>query len=362
MVNAPVPARVEESVKDTLLGLVDHALEAGWSLLGACQVLLISPRRVQRWWQRRNANQLADARPGGTVNALMPSEVEAILELFDAWGEKDRSHRRLAHRGSYTQVFWASPSTVRRVLFEADKHFHPLPRPGKSKRLPFPSWADYTINSIWIFDSTHFPACGMVVLIIEDLVSRKWLTHVVSAEETHTQVRLGFEQALDAEDLLEAALQRADELGARLDPDTDDGVSPILLAVSDNGSQMIAGTTRKFMAIVAIAQHFGRPSTPTDQAWIESLNKTIKYDYPHLMAITDPAALRAELDVVQRDYNTCRLHSSIGYVTPDDEHAGRGPAIRAARREGLENARQQRLAYNRNQSNDQPNPEGPDAV
>ena len=27
-----------------------------------------------------------------------------------------------------------------------------------------------------------------------------------------------------------------------------------------------------------------------------------------------------------------RLHAGIGYVTPDDEHEGRGPAIRRARR------------------------------
>ncbi len=94
-------------------------------LVDACKVLLISPRRVQRWWRRQDAQQLADARPGGSINALMPAEVEAILGLFDQWGEKDRSHRRLAHRGSYTNTFWASSSTVRRVLFESDKHFHP---------------------------------------------------------------------------------------------------------------------------------------------------------------------------------------------------------------------------------------------
>ncbi|SMO83449.1 hypothetical protein SAMN06266982_12340, partial [Propioniciclava tarda] len=35
--------------------------------------------------------------------------------------------------------------------------------------------------------------------------------------------------------------------------------APLLLAVSDNGSQMIATGTRRFMALVAIAQHFGRP-------------------------------------------------------------------------------------------------------
>ncbi|PID53457.1 MAG: integrase [Micrococcales bacterium] len=245
------------------------------------------------------------------------------------------------------------------MLHEADLRFRPLPRPRKTTRRPFPDWASYTPNSIWIFDSTHFTACGMIMLIIEDLVSRKWISHVASAEETHTQVRLGFENALAAEGLLEQALERAEALGARLDPDVDDGLSPILLAVSDNGSQMIVGNIRKFMAMVAIAQHFGRPCTPTDQSWIESLNGTIKMEYPHLLAIPTPATLRAELDVVRTDYNTVRLHSGIGYVTPEDEHTGRGKAIRHARREGLDTARLARLAYHRN---NHPNPEGPDVV
>jgi hypothetical protein len=36
----------------------------------------------------------------------------------------------------------------------------------------------------------------MAALAIEDLVSRKWLTTVVSVEETSTQVKLGFTEAL----------------------------------------------------------------------------------------------------------------------------------------------------------------------
>ena len=40
----------------------------------------------------------------------------------------------------------------------------------------------------------------------------------------------------------------------------------------------------------------------------------------------------AELDRVRRDYNAVRLHEGIGYVTPNDEHEGRGEAIRQARR------------------------------
>jgi len=131
------------------------------------------------------------------------------------------------------------------------------------------------------------------------------------------------------------------------------GLTPILLAVSDNGSQLIARDTRKFMAMLAIAQHFGRPSTPTDQAWIEALNGTIKGECPHLLAITDPAVLRAELELVRTEYNTVRLHSGVGYVTPQDEHTGRGEAIRSARRQGLHQARTRRLAHHRRHRDDQ---------
>ncbi len=101
----------------------------------------------------------------------------------------------------------------------------------------------------------------------------------------------------------------------------------------------------------AITQHFGRPGTPTDQAWIESLNGHIKIENPHLLAIEDPATLRAELTVVREHYNSIR-HAGIGYVTPDDEHEGRGEAIRKAREAGPEQARLHRLARHRAERED----------
>src|SRR5690606_30838032 len=98
----------------------------------------------------------------------------------------------------------------------------------------------YTPNSIWIYDTTHFTAAGVGALFIEDLVSRRWITTVVSPEETHTQVQLAFEQALDVEGLLDLALERAEALERNLGLDGEDELTPILLAVSDNGSQMIS--------------------------------------------------------------------------------------------------------------------------
>ena len=81
------------------------------------------------------------------------------------------------------------------------------------------------------------------------------------------------------------------------------------------------------MALCAIHQHFGRPGTPTDQAWIESLFGHVKAEWPHLNQIRDPAMLRAELAVVRERYN--------------------GVA-------GLEQARLQRLAWHREHRQPEP--------
>ena len=65
--------------------------------------------------------------------------------------------------------------------------------------------------------------------------------------------------------------------------------------------------------------------------------------------IRDPAALDTELGRVQVDYNTVRLHAGIDYATPDDEHHGRGPAIRRVRAAGLKRAHEARIAHSRKQ-------------
>jgi len=298
-----------------LLVLIDHAVADGWEHRRACAYLELDEGRAWRWRRRRDHGCLEDGKPGSAVHGLRPEEVTAILELFETWGEIDRSHRKLAHRGSYLHRVWVSPATVRRVLAAHDLVLKRPRRVAHQPRRPFPAWADYRKNSIWIYDVTHFAGCPKhAVFAVMDLVTRKWICELVSIEETSTQVQVAFMDALETEGLL-----------------------------------MTSGSTREFMAMCAIAQHFGRPGTPTDQAWIESLFSHIKADWPHLDKIRDPEVLRAELAAVRHDYNTIRLHAGIGYVTPNDEHDGRGPRIRAARKRGLRHARWARIIYHRTQ-------------
>lgn len=153
-----------------------------------------------------------------------------------------------------------------------------------------------------------------------------------------------FLDALANEGLLDDLEWRLDHPG---DVDLDEEAAPILLAVSDNGPEMRSGETRAFMALLSIGQHFGRPYTPTDQAWVETLWGHVKAENPHLLAIEDPLVLAAELERARVHHNSVRLHEGIGYVTPNDEHAGRGELIRQARRDGLAVADQARRASRR---------------
>jgi putative transposase len=349
-----VPPRVDAQLKAGLLDLVTHAVtEGGWSLRRAAAVLGLDHVRVLRWQARAALGELADRPPGPDValHALLAHERAAIIKLSEEWGEIDRSHRKLAHRGSRLGVVHVSESTVLRVL-TAEGIVLPAPerrepRPAR----PWPDWAELVPGVIWIYDFTHFRASRRVAVAVLDVVSRYWLSTVVSAEESSTQVEVAFTRALtsDGKDhLLDEALYA--ELARGEVPDHDE--LPVLLALSDNGPQMTSRSTKAFLAGARIATHFGRPGTPNDQAWIESFFGHLKGEHPHLDKITDAGELALELDHRREFYNTVRLHEGLGYVTPDDEHHGRGPAVRAARRAGLDHARSVRIATRRDLGKD----------
>jgi putative transposase len=329
---------VSAETKLELLGLIDQAVGDGWAHARACRVLDLADSRAHHWRQRlRDTGSLEDRDPGGgAVHGLLAWEEQAILDLIETWGWVDRSHRKLAHRGSYTGTVFVSPSTVLRVALK-----NQVVLPGEPVRprpvLPAMPQVPWERNRIWIWDASHFTRCKRVAYAIVDVVTRYWIGYLLTTEQTHTQVQLLFASALEDQGLL----------GANGLPLRDDHDRPILVAWSDNGAEMTASDTRQFMALMAIAQHHGRPGTPTDQAHIESFFSHLKGDWPHLVEIRDPAALDAELARIRGEYNTVRLHAAIGYVTPEDEHHGRGPAIRRARAAGMRRAQAERIKQNR---------------
>jgi len=329
---------VSAETKLELLGLIDGAVKDGWPHTRACWVLDLADVRAHRWRQRlRETGSLEDGRPvGEAVHRLLSWEEQAILDLIEQWGQVDRSHRKLAHRGSYTGVVFVSPSTLLRVALK-----HRVVLPGEPFRprpvMPAIPEVPWDKNRIWIWDCSHFTRAKRVAYAIIDVVTRYWIGYLLTSEQTTTQVQLLFARALEDQGLL----------GEDGLPPGRDGDGPILVAWSDNGSEMTAIDTRQFMALMAIAQHHGRPGTPTDQAHVESFFSHLKGDWPHLTGIRDPAALDTELARIRHEYNSVRRHAAIGYVTPDDEHHGRGPQIRRARAAGMRRARVERIKQNR---------------
>jgi putative transposase len=240
---------VSAEIKLELLGLIDRAVAEGWAHTRACRVLDLADSRAHHWRARlRETGTLQDGDPGGgAVHGILEWEEQAILDLIEAWGPVDRSHRKLAHRGSYIGQVFVSPSTVLRVALKNRVKLpgEPFrPRPGKPA-FPEVPWEK---NRIWIWDASHFTRCQRVAYAIVDVVTRYWIGYLLTSEQTHTQVQLLFVRALEDQGLLGPD---------GLPPERDDE-GPILVAWSDNGAEMTAIDTRQFMALMAIAQHHRR--------------------------------------------------------------------------------------------------------
>jgi len=133
---------------------------------------------------------------GFDVYEVEPQVPEAILDLIEQWGWVDRSHRKLAHRGSYTAQVFVSPSTLLRVALK-----HRVVLPGEPVRarpvLPAMPQVAWERNRIWIWDATHFPRAKRVAYAIVDVVTRYWIGYLLTSEQTSTQAQLLFARALE---------------------------------------------------------------------------------------------------------------------------------------------------------------------
>jgi putative transposase len=176
---------VSAGAKLELLGLIDRAVADGWAHARCCRVLDLADVRAHRWRARlRETGTLADRDPGGgAVHGLLAWEEQAILDLIEQWGWVDRSHRKLAHRGSYTGLVFVSPSTLLRVALKRK-----VVLPGEPFRLrpvlPAMPQVPWEKNRIWIRDATHFTECKRVVYAIVDVVTRYWIGYLLTSEQT----------------------------------------------------------------------------------------------------------------------------------------------------------------------------------
>jgi putative transposase len=126
--------------------------------------------------------------------------------------------------------------------------------------------------------------------------------------------------------------------------------------ISDNGPQFIAKDFKEFIRIAGMTHVKTSPYYPQSNGKIERWHKTIKGDCIRVkVPLSLDDARRIVSDYVAH-YNTVRLHSAVGYVTPKDKLDGRDKEICAARDRKLAEARERRKQLRQAQHDAPPYP------
>src|SRR4029077_14860665 len=116
------------------------------------------------------------------------------------------------------------------------------------------------------------------------------------------------------------------------------GVTPRI--ISDNGPQFLAKDFKEFIRVCGMTHVKTSPYYPQSNGKIERWHKTLKGDCIRVLTtLSLDDARRIVADYVTH-YNTIRLHSAIGYLTPHDKLAGRDQEIFAQRDRKLAEARE----------------------
>lgn len=143
----------------------------------------------------------------------------------------------------------------------------------------------------------------------------------------HWEIRESMKEA-DAELVLQRAREKYPQARPRI--------------ISDNGPQFVAKDFKEFLRLWQTTHVLTSPHYPQSNGKLERYHRSLKEE---AIRPKTPLSLEDARRVVGEfvaHYNTARLHSALGYVTPQDRLAGRHTAIYAARDQKLEAAREER--------------------
>lgn len=226
-------------------------------------------------------------------------------------------YRRLAFMMLDDDVVACSPTSVYRVLKAANLLAGSSPVPTK-KGTGFVQ--PLKAHEHWHIDISYLNVAGTFYFLCSVLDG-------YSRVIVHHEIREKMEESD-----IEVILQRAREAHP--------GVTPRI--ISDNGPQFLAKDFKEFIRIAGMTHVKTSPYYPQSNGKIERWHKTLKGES---IRVSVPLSLgdarRIVADYVTH-YNMVRLHSAIGYITPQDKLEGRDKAIFAARDRKLAEARERR--------------------
>jgi transposase InsO family protein len=246
---------------------------------------------------------------------ILPWEKDAIIEY--RYLHPEEGYRRLCYMMLDEDVVAVSPSTVYRVL----KHKGLLLtqwRHEKSKGSGFHQ-PEYP-HQHWHLDITYINFRGTFVYLAA-------LIDGYSRFIVHYELKTSID-SLDVEIMLERARLKY--------PDA----SPSL--ITDNGPQFIAKELKNYLNEVGITHRKTRFYYPQSNGKVERFYQTCKNEFVRKTSFLSLDDLKQQLANYINIYNNHRLHSAIGYISPNDMLRGRRDEIIKERKRKLEKARLER--------------------
>lgn len=311
---------MESDTRDQVVDFVNH-----WSNRAG-----INARRIVQWIGVGRSKYFAWCKRYGKINehnAWIPRdfwleswEEQAILRYYS---EHDtEGYRRLAFMMLDEDVVAVSPSSVYRVLVKAGvmrKWDRRTSKKGKGFDQPLNAHEHWHIDVSYLnIRGTFYYLCTVL-----DGYSRAVVHHEIREQMKERDVEL----------VLERAKEKYPDARPRI--------------ISDNGPQFIARDFKEFIRISGMDHVRTSPFYPQSNGKIERWHKTMKSEAVRPkcpLSLEDGRRIVAEF---VEHYNTRRLHSSIGYVTPVDKLTGREAAIFMQRDKKLECARELRAQKRR---------------
>lgn len=299
--------------------LIEEARQGGARLSGICAVLDISPRTIQRHEKKGSGGE--DGRKAAQTKRVpangLTCEEEAVLV-------STVNHPRFAALSPAQIVpiltdegaYLASESTLYRILRKRGQLAHRGRSKAPTHKRPAPLCATAP-NQVWTWDITYLSTTikgrFFYLYLMLDLFSRTIVGWEVYAEESAEHA---------AETIRRTVLR-----------ETRGGVVPKVVLHSDNGSPMKGATMLGTLQLLGIRPSFGRPSVSNDNAYSESLFKTLKYrpDYPVENPFDSLEDARQWVSSFTGWYNEEHRHSGLKFVTPSQRHRGEDREILSQR-------------------------------
>jgi putative transposase len=300
---------------------------SGWPAQKTLAALGIPRRSYYRWLKEEAWARALPEEPVKPVQPYeaLPEEKQAVLAY--ARRHPELRHRELAWRMVDEDVACLSPSTVYRILKEANLV---CPWRRRKKRSRSADEKATKPNQRWVTDLMQLQVGEGVYFFVSflDEYSRYIVHHEVLTGTDGVSVSLAAQAAV------ETLPKGADGLPAE---------KPEIQ--SDNGSGYIA---REFLHVLkehGLGHHRIRPHCPEENGVIERSFRTLReaLEGEELRNLLEAEKVLARL---VRWYNEARLHSALGYLRPVDYYRGNPEQRKAERRQKLAQARHRRRERN----------------